>query len=133
MLSQRISPRCRSQEAIGAEHRICRSSAMKGKLNRHPAMTQSIRNNGVELEDSQRRIFLRTALVAGLGLPLIQKALADETPSANERPQVGDHFVFAQGENEGTEIKASDLPLNGPPALGGPRTPRQVWCATARD
>ena len=100
---------------------------MKGKRNRHPAMTQSIKQEPeqrCELESSQRRIFLGAALVAGLGLPLIQKALADETSSANERPQAGDHFVFAQGENEGTEIKASDLPLNGPPALVWPKDPK---------
>ncbi len=71
-----------------------------------------------------RRLFLKSALLTGLGLPLIDKALADEAPSANERPQEGDRFVFSEGEHEGAEIKPSDVPLGGPQVLAWPKDPK---------
>ena len=101
---------------------------MNGRLNSrkpdpHPTTTEPAR----ELDQfgaSGRRTFLKTALLSGLSFQLIGKALAEETSFANERPQAGDRFVFAQGEHEGTAIKASDLPLGGPPALAWPKDPK---------
>jgi rieske iron-sulfur protein len=73
---------------------------------------------------SARRAFLKTALLAGLGLPLLDEALGEETPAANERPREGDLFVFAEGEHKGTEIKLGALPLGGPQVLAWPKDPK---------
>jgi Rieske Fe-S protein len=73
---------------------------------------------------SARRAFLKAALLAGLGLPLVDEALGDESPAANERPREGDLFVFAEGEHKGSEIKPGDLPLGGPQVLAWPKDPK---------
>jgi nitrite reductase/ring-hydroxylating ferredoxin subunit len=71
-----------------------------------------------------RRRFLETALLAGLALPLVESALADEASAADNRPQEGDRFVFAEGEREGSEVKPGDLPLGGPQVFAWPKDPR---------
>ena len=73
---------------------------------------------------SARRAFLKAALLAGLGLPLVDDALGDESPAANERPREGDLFVFAEGEHKGNEVKPGDLPLGGPQVLAWPKDPK---------
>src|SRR5689334_16955425 len=76
-------------------------------------------------DSATRRRFLETALLAGLALPLVEPALADEASAADERPQEGDKFVFAEGEHEGSEIKPGDLPLGGPQVLAWPKDPKR--------
>jgi len=77
-----------------------------------------------DLAISARRTFLKAAVVVGLGLPLIDEAIADESTAANERPQEGDHFVFAEGEQEGKEIRPGDLSLGGPQLMAWPKDPK---------
>jgi hypothetical protein len=69
-----------------------------------------------------RRIFLKSALLVGVGLPLISAALGDESPVASERPREGDRFVDAG--RKGAELKPGDLPLDGPPVLAWPKDPK---------
>ena len=73
---------------------------------------------------SARRAFLKAALLAGLGLPLVDEALGDESPAATEHPREGDVFVFGEGEHKGSEIKPGDLPLGGPQVLAWPKDPK---------
>jgi Rieske Fe-S protein len=73
-----------------------------------------------------RRTFLCGAVTIGLNLPLIHSTLADEEkPGADERPQIGDLFVFAEGDNEGEVIKPGDIPLDGPQILAWPMDPKE--------
>lgn len=76
------------------------------------------------LPETARRKFLRATLLAGLVWPLIDEALGNELPAADERPQEGDRFVFAEGDREGAEVKPDDLPLEGPPVLAWPKEPK---------
>jgi hypothetical protein len=69
-----------------------------------------------------RRLFLKSALVIGLGLHVVGEALGDESAAASERPRDGDRFVDA--ERNGAELKPGDLPLDGPPVLGWPKDPK---------
>jgi rieske iron-sulfur protein len=69
-----------------------------------------------------RRLFLKSALVVGLGLPVVGEALGDESAAASERPRDGDRFVAA--ERNGVELKPGDLPLDGPPVLAWPKDPK---------
>jgi Rieske Fe-S protein len=69
-----------------------------------------------------RRLFLKSALLVGLGLPLVDEALGGESPAANERPREGDRFVASEGG--GSELKPSDLPLDGPPVFVWPKDPK---------
>jgi Rieske Fe-S protein len=69
-----------------------------------------------------RRLFLKSALLVGFGLPLVREALGDESPAASERPREGDRFVDAEsGRNE---LKPGDLPLDGPPVFAWPKDPK---------
>ena len=86
----------------------------------HGSTSQLAGNVGIPA----RRMFLKSALLVGLGLPLVDEALGDESPAASERPQEGDRFVFAEGEHKGTEVKPSDLPLDGPQAFAWPKDPK---------
>jgi hypothetical protein len=69
-----------------------------------------------------RRLFLRSTLLVGLGLPLVGEARGDESPAASERPREGDRFVDA--ESGRSELKPGDLPLDGPPVLAWPKDPK---------
>ena len=71
-----------------------------------------------------RRMLLKSALLVGFALPLVDEAIGDESPAASEHPQEGDRFVFTEGEHKGTELKPTDLPLNGPPVLAWPKDPK---------
>jgi nitrite reductase/ring-hydroxylating ferredoxin subunit len=69
-----------------------------------------------------RRVFLKSALLVGLGVPLVGKALGDESRAASERPRAGDRFVDAgSGRNE---LKPGDLLLDEPPVLAWPKDPK---------
>ena len=69
-----------------------------------------------------RRAFLKSALLVGLGVPLVGEARGDESPAASERPREGDRFVDA--ESGRSELKPGDLPLDGPPVLAWPKDPK---------
>jgi Rieske Fe-S protein len=70
-----------------------------------------------------RRLFLTGAVLTGLGLAAGDKAMG-EAAGADERPQAGDRFVFAEGDHEGSEIKPGDLPLGGPQVTAWPKDPK---------
>jgi Rieske Fe-S protein len=71
-----------------------------------------------------RRLFLRTALLGGVGLSLLPPALAEEDkPGSDERPKPGDRFVFAEGDREGEAIAPADIPPGGPQILAWPMDP----------
>jgi len=95
-----------------------------GHDSRRSAPQLSKRDSERAFAITARRAFLKTALIAGIGLPLIDEARGDESPAANERPQEGDRFVFSDGDHQGTEIKPSDLPLGGPQVLAWPKEPK---------
>src|SRR5262249_14658833 len=80
--------------------------------------------SAARIRSQARRRFLKSALLAGLGLPLAAAALGDESPTASERPREGDRFVDAEGGHKGAELKPSDLPLDGPPVLAWPKDPQ---------
>jgi Rieske Fe-S protein len=71
-----------------------------------------------------RRLFLKSALAVGLGLPVVGEALGDESAAASERPRDGDRFVDVEGGHQNAELKPSDLPLDGPPLLAWPKDPK---------
>jgi len=69
-----------------------------------------------------RRTFLKSALLVGLGVPLVGEAIGGESPAASERPREGDRFVAAEsGRNE---LKPGDVLLDGPPVLAWPKDPK---------
>jgi rieske iron-sulfur protein len=80
--------------------------------------------SGRGLAETARRKFLKATVLAGLVWPLIDEALGNELSAADERPQEGDRFVFAEGDREGAEIKPGDLPLEGPQVLAWPKDPK---------
>ena len=80
--------------------------------------SSQLATNGVQA----RRLFLKSALVVGLGLPVVGQALGEESPAASERPRDGDRFVDA--ERNGAELKPGDLPLDGPPVFAWPKDPK---------
>jgi Rieske Fe-S protein len=69
-----------------------------------------------------RRRFLKWAFATGAGLS-IGGSRADDSTAANALPQVGDSFVFAEGERANIEITPADLPLGGPQVLAWPMAP----------
>jgi Rieske Fe-S protein len=71
-----------------------------------------------------RRCFLKAAVVAGLGLAAVDETTGEGSSAADERPQAGDRFVFAEGDHEGSEIKPGDLPLGGPQVMAWPKDPK---------
>ena len=86
--------------------------------NLHGSSSQLAATHGVQA----RRLFLKSALVIGLGLPVVGQALGEESPAASERPRDGDRFVDAQ--RSGAELKPGDLPLDGPPVFAWPKDPK---------
>ncbi len=65
------------------------------------------------------------ALIGGVGLSLLRPAAAqDEKPGSEERPQPGDLFVFAEGDNEGKTIAPQDVPEGGPQIPAWPMDPK---------
>lgn len=72
-----------------------------------------------------RRRFLRAALAAGMSLKLARSVRADEEkPGADERPQPGDLFVYAEGDREGETVSPADIPAGGPQLLVWPMDPK---------
>jgi Rieske Fe-S protein len=67
-----------------------------------------------------RRALLTAALGAGLVSALAPGTAKAEGPA---RPQPGDHFVFASGDKEGTEITPADLAEGAPQVLAWPMDP----------
>jgi len=70
-----------------------------------------------------RRKLLCSALAAGILTPLAGRALADDSKGERERPQEGDVFVHADGDNEGKTINPADIPLNGQQIMAWPMDP----------
>jgi rieske iron-sulfur protein len=71
-----------------------------------------------------RRQFLQAALAAGVSLPFARAALAEEEkPGADERPQPGDLFVYAEGDDEGKTVNPAAIPLDGAPVQAWPMDP----------
>lgn len=73
-----------------------------------------------------RRAFLCGAVAAGIGLssPLRNARADDEKLGADELPQEGDHFVFAEGDNTNKPITLKDIPLGGEPVQAWPMDPK---------
>ncbi|HEY4041768.1 MAG TPA: Rieske (2Fe-2S) protein [Rhodopila sp.] len=72
--------------------------------------------------DCSRRVVL------GAGLALVPWWAAsskadDETDPTEILPQVGDHFVYLAGDNEGQVVKSADLVLDGPQIQAYPADP----------
>lgn len=67
-----------------------------------------------------RRIMLKSALAAGLGLQFAWQAADAADEPTKVRPQVDDRFVFRSGERQGQMITQQDLPLGGPPVIAYP-------------
>jgi Rieske Fe-S protein len=65
-----------------------------------------------------RRDFIKIALATGLGVS-VRETMADDA-AANAPPKAGDLFVFSDGDHMNEQIKAADLPLNGPQVLAWP-------------
>jgi rieske iron-sulfur protein len=72
---------------------------------------------------SERRSLLKAALGLGLAAPFANLAAAQDNDPKNLRPQPGDRFVHAYGDNEGEVIAPDDLPLGGPQVLAYPQEP----------
>ena len=97
-------------------------TACHSARNSHGPTSQLADIIGVQARKVQaRRLFLKSALVVGLGLPVVGQALGEESPAASERPRDGDRFVDA--ERSGVELKPGDLPLDGPPVFAWPKDP----------
>lgn len=80
------------------------------------------RNGGVE---KPRRAFLCGAVAAGIGLSSVRRVRAeDEKPGADERPQEGDHFVFAEGDKTNKPVTLKDIALGGAPVQAWPIDPK---------
>jgi rieske iron-sulfur protein len=74
----------------------------------------------------KRRTFLRTSLLAALlGAPWARVWAADtaDEDAASERPQPGDLFVFAEGDNEGKIIAPDQVALDEEPVMAWPFDP----------
>jgi rieske iron-sulfur protein len=103
------------KETVRAGHHSRPSTADRSTENSQP---------GRGLPETARRKFLKTTVLAGLVWPLTDEALGNELLAADERPQEGDCFVFAEGDREGAEIKPGDLPVEGPQMLAWPKDPK---------
>src|SRR5215469_12326040 len=95
-------------------------TACRPVLDLHGSTSQPASCPGVQ----GRRLFLKSALVVGLGVPLVGEALGGEPAAASERPREGDRFVSAEGEHNSAELKPGDLPLDGPPVFAWPKDPK---------
>jgi rieske iron-sulfur protein len=74
----------------------------------------------------KRRTFLRTSLLTALlGAPWARVWAADtaDEDAASERPQPGDLFVFAEGDNEGKIIAPDQVALDEEPVMAWPFDP----------
>lgn len=73
----------------------------------------------------RRRFFLGQVLAAGIAFQLATSASADgEKPGADERPQEGDTFVFAEGDNAGRSVNLADVVLDAGPVQAWPMDPK---------
>jgi Rieske Fe-S protein len=71
-----------------------------------------------------RRRFLQAALAAGVALPFARAAQAeDDKPGADERPQAGDLFVHAEGDEAGKPVDPAALVRDGEPVQVWPMDP----------
>ena len=71
-----------------------------------------------------RRAFLCGALAAGIGLSAVRARADDDKPGADEKPQEGDHFVYAEGDNTNKPIPLADFKLGAPPVQAWPMDPK---------
>jgi rieske iron-sulfur protein len=74
-------------------------------------------------ESSNRREVLKVALALGATVPGLKVADAAEDP-AQEKPQLGDQFVYFSGDKKGQLVKPDDLPLGGPQVMVWPMNPK---------
>lgn len=83
-------------------------------------------SNKDESIEAPRRAFVCGALAAGIGFPAIRSARADDETKtgADEKPQEGDHFVYAEGDNTNKPIPLADFKLGGPPVQAWPMDPK---------
>jgi len=70
-----------------------------------------------------RRTLLKSALGAGLSLPVIVREARAQADPQKARPQVGDLLVFALGDRQGQPIALQDVPLGGPPVTAYAKDP----------
>ena len=70
-----------------------------------------------------RRRLICSAFAAGALAPLAGSAMADDSKEGRARPQPGDVFVFADGDNEGKPIAPADIPLNSQQIMAWPMDP----------
>ena len=78
---------------------------------------------------NERRNVLKAAAVGSVGLMLSPASSAQTNPK-EVRPQMGDRFVFADGERKGQPVKLDDLKIGGPPVTVMPQDPKD---GTVRD
>jgi len=77
----------------------------------HPNPHQDTSSTDDPVSPDRRRLIC-CALAAGALAPLAGSALADDSKEGRARPEEGDVFVFADGDNEGKTITPADIPLN---------------------
>ena len=86
----------------------CNCASLGGTLNIHPEQPGLL----------ARRALLKSALAAGLVLPFAETGRATDPKTA--RPQQGDLFVFAGGDESGRVIGPADVPAGDAPVLAWP-------------
>jgi rieske iron-sulfur protein len=74
-------------------------------------------------ESSNRREVLKVALALGATVPVLKVADAADDP-AQEKPQLGDQFVYLSGDKKGQVVKPDDLPVGGPQVMVWPIDPK---------
>jgi Rieske Fe-S protein len=94
------------------------------KANELPSHTQSDVDGSDDPASPARRRLICSAIAAGALVPLAGTALADDSKEGRERPQEGDVFVHADGDNEGKPIAPADLELNGLQTMAWAMNPR---------
>lgn len=75
-------------------------------------------------DELPRRAALKMAVGIAVGLTVGRRALADEVDPKNLRPQVGDQFVFADGDKQGLVVAPADLAPGGPRVMAFPMDPK---------
>lgn len=80
-------------------------------------------SGGRSLPCCERRRVLQAALGTGLSLLVTQYTRAQDVEPRNARPQEGDRFIFATGDQKGTGLTPGDLPPGGMPVTAYPVDP----------
>lgn len=76
------------------------------------------------MDSDDRRRFLQIITLAMVSVPLTCTAQAEEeNPAADERPQKGDLFVYADGDKQGKVIGPDDIQSNQQPIMAWPYDP----------